>query len=269
MTDINRRNLLKRVGAAAGVSAAGIGSVQAGNNDVSSAEAKATLDHDVSKAALERADVDPDSLAFGEAIERQVKTEQWVQIPVDGDGEHFAYNDDENVAEIKTGSDILVRARRDDGDIVVEALELGDEVTAEALDTLAASDDWDEMLEERNVASVDTEDAAAHRDLESGITRVFVSAELADGVPVLLIAEIAQDDSLKSVHAVPGSSGGISTQESAFDCWVNCITWGTFCMTPCQVCVADPTRISCAPCAVCIGGTAAGCAAKCGLEQFW
>ncbi|ELZ10166.1 hypothetical protein C478_14767 [Natrinema thermotolerans DSM 11552] len=268
MTDINRRKLLKSVGIAAGAGVAGIGNVQASSGDVSTTDAETALDRDVSRTALKTAGVDPDSIAIEDATETQVRTERWVQVPIEGDAEHFAYNDEADVAEIKTGENTLVRARRDDGEIRVENLVLGDAVTTEALETLQASDDWTEALENGEVATVDTADAAAHRDLESGVSRVFVSATLESGADTLLIAEIDGAE-LGSVYSLAGQSDGITTQESAIDCWVNCITWGTFCATPCQVCVADPTRVSCAPCAVCIGGTAAGCAAKCGIEQFW
>ncbi|RRJ31876.1 hypothetical protein EIK79_06240 [Halocatena pleomorpha] len=101
------------------------------------------------------------------------------------------------------------------------------------------------------------------------MTRVFVPAELKDGSKKILLVEINEDNSLKSVYGFPGTSDGITIQESAIDCWADCIVVGVICTNVCAPCLSAPTPPTCAPCAVCIGGSASACAVKCGIEQFW
>ncbi|MDL0138613.1 hypothetical protein PNP85_03700 [Halobacterium salinarum] len=272
MPDINRRKLLKSIGAAAGASAFGLGTVQAKTQEepVSESEVKDILQRKESQVALDRASVDSDSLRTGKATEQQVNSAPWVEIPVDGDAaDYFAYNTSNSIAELKTSSNTVVRAKPEEGGIFVEDLKMGEEVTTETLQTLEDSAKWNDALEEGNVVTVNTDEAAAHHDRVSGVSRAFVPAEQESGDQLLLMAEINENNGLESVYGLPGESDGITTQDAFSDCWLDCITWGTFCSTPCSFCVADPTRISCVPCAVCIGGTASGCAGKCGIEEFW
>lgn len=85
----------------------------------------------------------------------------------------------------------------------------------------------------------------------------------------MLLTELSSDGSLKTVYALPLGTDGVTAQESAIDCWADCISFGVVCSSVCTPCVSAPTIPTCAPCGVCIGGTATLCAGKCGIEQFW
>ncbi|WP_210424888.1 hypothetical protein [Halorussus halobius] len=270
MTDVNRRKLLKGIGVAAGTSAFGFGSAQADGGDVSESEVEAALETEEIAVALETAGLRVESLQTGDATGQTVNRSLWLEVPVAGDAaEYLAYNDENSIAEIKLDETELVRTESRDDGVFVERLRMGEAVTAEALRALEATRDWEQALESGNVDSVNVDEAAAHVDETSGVRRVFVPAELGDGTETLLMAEISADGGLASVYSFSGGSDGPTTTESAIDCWANCITWGTFCSTPCSVCVGAPSAPTCSPCAVCIGGTATVCAGKCGIEQFW
>jgi len=270
MTDVNRRKLLKGIGVAAGTSAFGLGSAQADGGDVSESEVEAALENEEIKVALETADVRVEDLQTDDATGQTVNRSLWLEVPVAGDAaEYLAYNDENSIAEIKLDESELVRTESRDDGVFVERLRMDETVTAKALRALEATRGWEEALENGNVESVNFDEAAAHVDKTSGTRRVFVPAKLGDGAETLLMTEINADGGLASVYSFTGEPDGPGTTESAIDCWANCITWGTFCSTPCSVCVGAPSVPTCSPCAVCIGGTATLCAGKCGIEQFW
>lgn len=272
MPDINRRKLLKSIGAATGASAFGLGTAQAKSQEepVSKSEVEDILQHEESQVALDTASVDSDSLRTGEATEQQIKSAPWVEIPVGGEAaDYFAYNTSNSIAEIKTSSNTVVRAKPEDDDIFVEDLKMGEGVTTETLQTLEDSDNWNNALENGDVVSMNTDDTAANLDRVSGVSRAFIPAELKGGDRVVLIAEINEDNSLNSVYGLPKESDGITTQQSAIDCWVDCVDITTVCYVPCQPCIYGPTIPTCTPCGACLGAGAVGCAGYCGLEQFW
>jgi len=272
MPDINRRKLLKSIGAATGASAFGLGTAQAKTQEepVSESEVEDILQRKESQVALNTASVDSNSLRTGKATEQQINSAPWVEVPVDGDtADYLAYNTSNNIAEIKTGSNTLVRAKPDDNGIFVEDLKMGEEATTEALQTLEDSANWNDALKTGNVVSMNTDDAAAHLDRVSGVSRAFVPAELKSGDRVVLIVEINEDNRLNSVYGLPKESDGITTQQSAIDCWVDCVDITTVCYVPCQPCIYGPTIPTCTPCGACLGAGAVGCAGYCGLEQFW
>lgn len=268
MTDINRRKLLKRIGAATGASIFAPGIVQARPQEqsVPKRRVEEILQHKASQVALDTAGVASDSLRLDDATEQTIDTDLWIRIPADS-GETFTYNIDGTIAEVQTNSNTFVRATPEDDGVFVEDLKMGEEVTNKALQTLADSTDWSEALENGGVVTVMTDDAAAHRDRISGLTRVVVPGELEGGDETLLIAEINENNSLKTVYDFPGTAGGMTTQQSAIDCFVECIPITSACTQVCVPCVSAPNQFTCAPCAVCLGAAGTGCAVKCGAEE--
>lgn len=259
--DPTRRDVVKKIGAAAGVAA--VGAAQ----PVAAERATDVLDRDEVRLALEEAGVETAALDQGASTTEVVRSETWVKIPVATDAAEYVASNETDTAEVVTGDNSVVRATVDDDGRRVENLEMGQQVVDETFRTI---DDRDlrRVMDEADVVSLVREDADAHVDHTTGTRRLFVDGETQSGETAGLLLEVEADGSVSSGFDL-STRDGVSTTESAIDCWVNCITWGTFCSTPCTVCVADPTRISCAPCAVCIGGTATVCAAKCGIEQFW
>lgn len=269
MTDINRRKLLKRIGAATGASIFAPGIVQARTQEqsVPKSRVKEILQRKVSQVALDTAGIDSNSLRLDDATEQTVNSDKWIRIPTDGD-EVSTYIIDRTIAEIQTSSNTFVRAKPEVDGVFVEDLKMGEEVTNKALQTLEDSADWSEALENGGVVTVTSDDAAAHVDRISGITRVIVPGELEGGDKTMLIAEINENNSLNTVYGFPGTSGGITTQQSAIDCFAECIPITSACTQLCVPCVSAPNQFTCAPCAVCLGAAGTGCAVKCGAEQL-
>lgn len=94
-----------------------------------------------------------------------------------------------------------------------------------------------------------------------------VPTETGNDREVMLMVKLGGRGSLKPVYSP--KTDGPTTMDPAIECWADCIAWGTFCSTPCSVCVSAPSVPTCSPCGVCIGGTATLCAGKCGIEEFW
>ncbi|WP_238709308.1 hypothetical protein [Natronorubrum halophilum] len=271
--DTDRRTLLKGIGVASGAGIFGFGTVQARTRDesVSSDRVADILRRAESRAALETADVERPDITAAKKVDvtgPKNTTERWISVPVSEDVT-FSYNPDENIAEVQQRSDSFVRATARDGDVIVEDVELGDDVTEDAVRTLKSSDEFDEALDNGDVAAVKTADAAANFDRISEVTRVFVPAELEGGDDVMLLAEIGGDGSLDSVYGLPTASE-IGTQDDGIDCWIGCLSFGLTCANVCTPCAAAPTAPTCAPCAVCVGVTAAAaCARECSIPEFW
>jgi|AntDeeMetageno50_2_1112565.scaffolds.fasta_scaffold03934_2 hypothetical protein len=280
---INRRKLLRTAAAAGGVGGLGMitsNPVSAAESDdtdarsVSKRKSRDLLRRDESKAALSTAGIEQQNLAEASLVDitgPKQRTERWVTIPA-ADDSTFGYNTDENIAEVVTGSNSVVRATPRDGDIVVEDLRIGDDTTKRALQTLELSAEFEQALQNASVEAVEIDEAAASFDRESGTTMASVPAECGDGSDVLLMAEIAADDSLKAVYGLPSTSeGGVQLQaNSGIDCWAGCISFGLLCSNVCVPCVSVPTPPTCAPCAVCVGITAgSACLRQCDLPKFW
>lgn len=274
-TNRRRRDVLKGIGVVGGVSVFGLGSVQAREQDESVPSQKVTelLNREESRAALETADVERPNPTAAKRIDisgpRQ-SAEEWITAPA-GEDATFGYNTDENIAEIVLDSESVVRARAHDDDMIVEDLELGEDVTEDALETLKSSDDFDEALNDASVTDLKTDEAAANFDNESGVTRAFVPAERRDGDSVMLLAEIDEDGSLNAVYGLPTApEDGVSVQDDGIECWIGCISFGLLCSNVCVPCASAPTPYTCAPCAVCVGASAAiACSRECSIPQFW
>jgi hypothetical protein len=266
----DRRNVLKNIGVAGALGATGTGAVQAERTpeSVSVDVADDVAQRKETEAALRSAGIQRDDLRVEDAEGQKVGSDLWVNVPVDDDGvEGVAYNVDEGVVEIKQGSNI-VRNRRD-ADESVEDLRMDDRVVDVALDDLRGDADWRNALDEAGVESVTGEEAAGHVDATDGTTRLVLEGTGVDGSRKTLIAELSADHSLESLYGFDPASREPVLMQSAIDCWVECIPIGFWCRFPCSPCVGDPTRITCVGCAGCVGAAAAGCAAKCGIEQFW
>lgn len=268
MKDTNRRTILKSIGTMTAATTFGTGAVHASQGeDIAAEDVKTTLEYEEAQAALDTADIDHDSLEIEDATKQTVDSETWIDVPVTGKGKRvFSYNSDERLAEIKVNPNTLVRAQAKDKEVSVEKLTMSNGVTSRALATLEDDADYEAALEEANVDTVMTDDAAAHVDEISGITRVFLPVEFADESEQLLLIEIEKDDSLEAVYGLPTESE-IGTM--GIECWASCITVGRFCRTVCSPCLSAPTKPTCTPCAVCIGGSATACAVGCGISQFW
>lgn len=175
-------------------------------------------------------------------------------------------------AEVKPSSNTVVRAKSEDSEISVENLVMGEKVTDEALQVLKGSTEFEQALQNADVEVMKTDEAAASFDRESGTTMAAVPAKQDDGSDVLLMAEIAADDSLQSVHGLPSTpEGGVQLQDnSGIDCWAGCISFGLLCSNVCVPCGSAPTIPTCAPCAVCVGVSAAiSCSQQCDIPKFW
>ena len=268
---VNRRRFVKAFGAAGSVGLLGLGTGQASarRNSVSRSRAGDIARRSVSQAALNtaKADLGVSSFQLSEATEQKIDGVPWVQIPVSGIN-LFAYNTKQDTTEIKPDSNTLVRARLEDDEVTIERLKIGGAVTEEALQTLAHSADWNKALENGGVVTVNADDAAAHLDQLSGVSRVFVPVELETGDETMLIAEIDEEGRLSSVYGFVGKSDGVTTQQSAIDCFANCIPISAGCTQVCYPCVSAPNQFTCAPCAVCLGAVGTACAVKCGAEQL-
>ncbi|ELY87389.1 hypothetical protein C485_06670 [Natrinema altunense JCM 12890] len=240
---------------------------------MSAETASEILRREVSKAALEAAGITPPNPSEAKRVDvsgPKNNTERWIAIPA-AEGTTFSYNENENIAEVQRDSESFVRATARDGDIIVEDVKLGDEVTNRALRILQSSDEFDQALDNADVDDVMTDKVAANFDRESGITRAFVPTTLENGETLMLMAEIDENESLKSVYGLPSSSSGISTQDDDdIECWIGCISFGITCANVCTPCASAPTIPTCAPCAVCVGATAAAaCARECDIPKFW
>lgn len=274
MAKFNRRKVIKSIGAAAGAGAVGVGTVQGDSQEkpVSEDEVNRALQSKEIKAALDTADVQPRSLGVDEAVEQEVNSKRWVKVPVDGDAEYLAYCDERDTAEIKTSSSSVVKATLEDDGVLVEDLQSGEEITAEALNKLENSDNYDKALQNGDVKTVKTSDATANFDRESETMRVVAPAELQNGDDVMLLVEIADDDSLEAVHGIPSpSKDEITIQDNdGIECWAGCIGFGLTCSNVCTPCVSFPTIPTCTPCGVCVSVTAgAACARECDIPTFW
>lgn len=282
---INRRKLLRTAAAAGGVGGLGmitsvpVGAAESDDTDgrsksVSERKARDLLRRDESRAALSTAGVERLNPAEASPVDitgPKQRVERWVTIPA-ADDTTFGYNTDENIAEVVTGSNSVVRATPRDGDVVVEDIQIGDDTTKRALQTLESSAEFEQALQNAGVEATKTDEAAASFDRESGTTMASVPAERGDGSNVLLMAEIAADDSLKAVYGLPSTpEGGVQLQaNSGIDCWAGCISFGLLCSNVCVPCVSVPTPFTCAPCAVCVGITAgSACLRQCDLPKFW
>lgn len=269
LQDINRRNLLKRVGVAGASSGIVFGTAKADDERVavSMKRVNEVIRAEESQVALKAADISESALHKNktEAFVETIDSDEWIVVPI-ADGEEFAYNEKEHVAEIEMRPNRIVRGFSDEGgEVKVENLKFGADVTDDAIETLKASSDWDAALENADVVSVNTDEASAHVDRISGVTRVFIAAERADEEEIMLLAEINEEDDLETVYGPDESEVG--TQ--GFGCFANCITITRSCKTPCQVCYSAPAKWTCAPCGACLGAPAVTCAGYCGLSVFW
>lgn len=270
-SSVNRRHFVKCLGTAGSIGVFGVGTTRASAEEgpISRSRAKEIIQKEVSQVALKVAKIRPeaDSFELEEAIETEIDDVQWIQIPTE-EADLFAYNVEEDIAEIKVNSNEFVRANFRDDEIHVEKLKTGEDVTNKGLKILKNNDEWRRALENNDVESVNTNEADAHLDRVSGISRVFTPATLESGDETMLITEIREDNSLNSVYSLSGSTDGVTTQQSAIDCFAECITFGAICSTVCVPCVSAPNQFTCAPCAACLGATGVSCAVQCGAEQL-
>lgn len=293
---INRRSVLRRIGTTAAVGAAGAtfsGSALAKGsgptvNREEQAVAQSTLsdltDRKVSKIVLDKAD--SNSFDWGAPTAYRVTAEAtnashefWEVVAesksADVQFDYIAKSDNsERTATIKTSEDTIYRATEDEDGISTEHLRLGDRVTKEIVAELGRGDKKDRLM--RNGVSVlNTDEASAHRDLQSGTDRLFIGAKMDSGEKALLLIEMAQNGDLNSAKALNMSSGsGMVHAQDAVGCFGTCIAGltasiGYYCyQIACGSCIAVPNVASCGTCLACAGGTVGVCATGCGASAI-
>lgn len=280
----DRRTVLKGIGAAAGAGLTGLGStgsalaaedgptVDREQVDVSKRDVKRALFQRESRIALWKADVE--SLAFEEAEAYEIDVEtadesrsfDEVVVPASGDDATFDCVMGEDgagtTATVKTESGTLHRATSDGGELETETLKIGDDVREEALADLEDADLKEELPNGYDY-TLQTEDADAFVDKEADSTHLYVPAERDGYGELTLLVELDADGDVAGARALYGG---------AIDCFAECIairsaSIGLVCFnTVCQPCLADPTRVTCAACAVCAGAIGVSCAVECGAE---
>lgn len=279
MPGINRRKLLKSVGAASGAGLAGVsfsGSAAANirspdinREEVSVAETgiEEPLEKEESRIVLEKASVETLDLDAAQGYEIEVEANginrvfHEVVASSTGGESTFSYvqcEDAENVASIKTERGRLIRTIADTDEIKTEALELGTEIEKRALQTLERNWKTSEV-ESEGVSTLDTSQMSASYDRVSDTTYLYVAAKLETGENAIVYASIDGSGELSSVQVMEQSWGS---------CVANCVVLnstsiGWFCWNAaCGSCAAQ-IYPACAPCLACAGGIVATCAAGC------
>lgn len=281
MPDINRRNLLKSVGAASGAGLASVsfsGSAAANNRgpdinreEVSVAETgiKKPLEKEESGIVLEKASVETLDLDAAQGYEIEVEANginrvfHEVVASSTGGESTFSYvqcEDAANVATIKTERGRVLRAISDSDEIKTEVLEFRAEIEQRALQTLERSGKTVE-LENKGVSTLDTNQTSAAYDRISDTTHLYVAAKLETGENAVVYATTDGSGELGSVQVMQQSWGscvaGCVALNSTSIGWV---CWNAACGS----CAAQ-IYPACAACIACAGGVVATCAAGCSV----
>lgn len=275
---INRRTVLKSVGTAATVGAAGIGfstpvaadggpDVERQEIVVSEADVQRALEQRASRIVIEEASLDSFNWEKAEGYEIAVnadgtsRTFREVVIPSTGGEASFSYvksDDANNVASIKTETGTIIRATARDDGIKTEILEFGEDVTNNAVQTLRQSSKKAD-IEKSDVSTLHTDQAAASFDKASETTYLYIPATMKTDEEAMVFAEISDSGNLDSVYVI---------QQSYWGCVANCVVLhsgaiGSWCWSyACGACAAQ-IYPSCAACLACAGGIAGLCGAIC------
>lgn len=256
--DPTRRDVIKQIGAGTTVATAGLAQSAAAESP------EELLDRTAVRRALSVADVDAATLSFSEAQSLVIQSRTWIKVPVADDGAEYLASDRDGLAEVSTGSHSGIRVDTTGDETTVEDLEFGPAVLGETLE-LVDDREWTAVLSEVGVQSIDREHSSANVDHTSGIRRVFATAET-NGQTVSLLIEVAPDGTVERGFDLTQRD---DASKQVLDCWTDCIRVGSFCKIPCKVCLSTRTPYTCAPCAVCIGGSATTCLGVCGISKFW
>lgn len=285
MPDINRRKLLRSIGAATGAGLTGLGfstsAVAAEDGPdvtreevaVSDADIETALEQEAAKTVLQEASLDSLNRKEAKGYETRVnadgssRTFHEVALPSTDGESTFSYVKSEksnNVASVKTASGTIIRAIVKKEGIQTEIIEYGEVVTEEALQTLEKSG-TKAKIETEGDLTLDTDNTSAYVDQTTGKTHIYSSAKRKAGGEVLLYATISESGSPDSVYVI---------QQSAIQCFANCMalrvpSLGSICWTySCSPCVSTLYVPICVACASCGGAIAATCIATCGAEQL-
>lgn len=258
--DTTRREVMKRIGAGTAVAATGLAQSAAAESP------EELLEDEAVRTALSTAEIDERALELSEATNVTVDSDVWVEVPVDAGDETVLATDRNGRVEVKTGANSAVRVDATGDETTVEDLEMGQAVLDETLQ-LVDDREWAAMLDEAGVRAIDSEKADAHVDHTSGVRRVVAAAETTDGQTTSLLLEVGTDGRIQRGFDFSKRDG--VRKNGGIDCWTKCIKVGYLCKLTCQACIATPAKPTCIPCAVCVGAPAAGCAAACGIAEFW
>lgn len=278
-SNVNRRAVLKSLGATAAVGVGGVGfSMPVAAEDgpdverqevvVSESDVQVALEQRVSRIVLEEASLSSLNWDKAEGYEIAVnaggtsRAFREVVIPSTGGEASFSYvksNDANNVASVKTETGTIIRATARDDGIKTEILEFGEDVTNEAVQTLRQSGKKAD-IEKNDVSTLHTNQAAASFDKTSETTYLYIPATMKTDEKAMVFAEIPGSGNLDSVYVI---------QQSYWGCVANCIILhsgaiGSWCWSyACGACAAQ-IYPSCAACLACAGGIAGLCGVICG-----